>query len=157
MGENQKPEYNRNRMYNLFPFNSSGPAHSSRSRLAMKYFLTATRFSKIFCCYFAEFKINASLHLLGLQISCVAISLSILFHVRLWNNFILFSIPWFHPCVSPSPFLFAPGYSLRIDLKHKAISFPWSLFLAIWWIHSLSFPPGFFLYRNVYGLNNNMP
>lgn len=45
----------------------------------------------------------------------------------------------------------------RIDLKHQAIYFLWSLFPAIWQMSSLSFPPGLFLYKNVRGLNNNTP
>lgn len=152
-----------NRACNLLPFNPSGPSHSLWSRLVTKYFLTATLFLKIFCNYFAEFRINASLHLVELWIPSVAISPR-LFYVHLWNNLTTNSISQFHVHMIPDSFfpcLLAQRLQSedkhRADFKHKPIYFPWSLFPVIWWMHSLSFLPGLFLHRNVYRLNNNTP
>lgn len=109
--------------------------HSLRSRLASKELLTATLFSKIFCCYFAEFRINVSLRLLGLWIPSVAISL---FYVHLWNNLTTYSLPRFHSYMIPNPSLPQAGprmnteqiLSTRLFLFRGLFSQPFGEFIA---------------------------
>lgn len=119
MRKKKKQSTIENKVYNLFPFNPSGPPHGHWSRLANETFSDCYPIFKNNLLWLCRIRISASLHLLDLWTPSVAISLRCSL-MKQSHHKVYKDVSWFHPHMiqdSSFPCLPAPGYSPRINAR----------------------------------------